>query len=158
MLGQALSALATVGSTAVVTAAGTDAWTGLRQALAHWFGRDDGQREQAELERLDRTATTLEIADAADEERESIRQGAFWQARIEALLENLDESERDQAADELRSLLTQHAIQISVSADQRGLAAGGNVDIRADGGSIAAGVIHGGARIDVPTRPDPSQG
>ncbi|MGW3466207.1 hypothetical protein ACWDE9_44675, partial [Streptomyces olivaceoviridis] len=38
MLEQALTALAAAGGAAVVQAAGTDAWTGLRQAVARWFG------------------------------------------------------------------------------------------------------------------------
>jgi hypothetical protein len=59
MLEQALTALAAAGGTAVVQAAGTDAWTGLRQAVARWFGRGDRQRERVELERLDRTAGEL---------------------------------------------------------------------------------------------------
>ena len=51
----------------MVQAAGTDAWTGLRLEVARWFGRGDGQREQAELERLDQTADRLETAEAAAE-------------------------------------------------------------------------------------------
>ncbi|MFD9515527.1 hypothetical protein [Streptomyces mirabilis] len=158
MLEQALVVLAAVGGTAVVQAAGTDAWAGLRQAVARWFGRGDGQRQQAELERLDQTATALQTTDGAEAERARLRQEAAWQARIEALLEGLDEAERDRAADELRSLLTQHAPGGGASAGPGGLAVGGNADIRAEGGSIAAGVIHGGAHIGNPPLPDPSQG
>ncbi|MER8002627.1 hypothetical protein [Streptomyces sp. NPDC095613] len=158
MLDQVLTALAASGGTAVVTAAGTDAWAGLRQAVARWFGRGDAQREQAELERLDQTRASLEAADAAEAERARIRLEASWQARIEAALESLNEGERDQAGDHLRGLLAQHAPQGAVAAGRGGLAVGGNVDIRADGGSIAAGVIHGGAHIGTPPVPDPSQG
>ncbi|MGW3151271.1 MULTISPECIES: hypothetical protein [Streptomyces] len=158
MLEQALVVLAATGSTAVVQAAGTEAWAGLRQAMARWFGRGDGQRQQAELERLDQTATALQTPDAAEAERARLRQEAAWQARIEALLEGLDAPERDRAAEELRSLLTQHASGGGVSAGPGGLAVGGNADIRAEGGSIAAGVIQGGAHIGHPPQPDPSQG
>ncbi|MFF4137968.1 hypothetical protein ACFY1B_42290 [Streptomyces mirabilis] len=158
MLDQALTALAASGGTAVVTAAGTDAWVGLRQAVARWFGRSDVQREQAELERLDQTGAAMRAAAPAEAERARIRLEASWQARIEAVLESLSESERDQAADQLRGLLAQHAPQGPVTAGQGGLAVGGNIDIRADGGSIAAGVIHGGAHTGPPPLPDPSQG
>lgn len=159
MLEQALMALAAAGGTAVVQAAGTGVWTGVRQAVARWFGRGDGQRERAELERLDRTAAELETAEAAVVERVRIRQEAAWQARIESLLESLDEAERAQTAEDLRALLAQHTPpQSAVSAGQSGLAVGGNVDIRAEGGSIAAGVIHGGAHPAHPPAPDPSQG
>ncbi len=158
MLEQTLVELAVTGGTAVVQAAGTDAWAELRRAVATWFGRGVSQREQAELERLDRTAAALETTDAAEVERERIRQEASWQARIEARLENLQSTERDEAADQLRALLAQHAAPGHVSAGPNGLAAGGNVDIRANSGSIAAGVIHGGAHLGIPSTPDPSQG
>ncbi|MFI6010720.1 hypothetical protein ACIBAG_18205 [Streptomyces sp. NPDC051243] len=158
MLEQALTALAAAGGAAVVQAAGTDAWTGLRQAVARWFSRGDGQREHAELERLDRTADELRSAEADQAERLSIREEAAWQARIEALLENLDQEERARAAEELRALLAEQTPQSRASAGQGGLAVGGNADFRAEGGSIAAGVIHGGAHIGRPQTPDPSQG
>ncbi|MFE9181438.1 hypothetical protein ACFYN5_34970 [Streptomyces sp. NPDC007126] len=158
MLEQALTALAAAGGTAVVQAAGTDAWTELRQAVARWFGRGDRQRERVELERLDQSAGELEMTEAAMVERERIRQEAAWQTRIEAVLENLDDTERAQAAEELRNLLAQHTPQGGALAGQGGLAVGGNVDIRAEQGSIAAGVIHGGAHIGRPPAPDPTQG
>ncbi|MFD5882795.1 hypothetical protein [Streptomyces yangpuensis] len=158
MLEQALVVLAEAGGTAVVQAAGTDMWTGLRQAVARWFGRGDSQREQAELERLDQTAGELEVAGTTVTERARIRQEATWQARIESLLESLDATERAQAAEDLRVLLAQHMGQGTVSAGQGGLAVGGSVNIHADGGSIGAGVLYGGAHIDHPQGPDPSQG
>ncbi|GAX58591.1 hypothetical protein [Streptomyces olivochromogenes] len=158
MLEQALTVLAAAGGTAVVQAAGTDAWTGLRQAVARWFGRGDSQRERAELERLDRTVGELETAETAVAERERTRHEAAWQARFEALLESLDETAQAQAAEELRILLNQHTSRGAVSAGQGGLAAGGDIDIHAEGGSIAAGVNQGGAYIGRPPTPDPSQG
>jgi hypothetical protein len=154
MLSEGMTALAAAGGTAVVQAAGTDAWTGFRQRVASWFGRGNPQRENAELQRLGQTAGELETAATAgptELERVRIRQEGAWQARIEALLESLNDTERAPAADELRALLAQHT-------SQSGLAVGGNVDIRAEGGSIAAGVIHGGAHIGPPLAPDPSQG
>ncbi|CAL9374172.1 hypothetical protein SUDANB176_00929 [Streptomyces sp. enrichment culture] len=158
MLEEALTALAAAGGTAVVQAAGTDMWTGLRQAVAGWFGRGDGQRQRVELERLDRTAEELRTAQAADAERVRIRQEAAWQARIEDLLESLDDSERARAAEELRVLLSRRAPGGGVSAGRGGLAAGGNLGIRADRGSIAAGVINGEVGIGTPSEPDPSRG
>ncbi|MCQ4044855.1 hypothetical protein ACFOSC_17460 [Streptantibioticus rubrisoli] len=155
MLEETLTALAMAGGTAVVKAAGTDAWNGFRQRIAGWFGRGDVQREHAELERLDQTASVLEAAGPGEVERVRIRQEAAWQTRFEALLESLDEHERSQVADQLRVLLKEQA---SVSAGAGGLAAGGNVDIHAEQGSIAAAVIHGGASISNPPKPDLSQG
>ncbi|MFE7272758.1 hypothetical protein [Streptomyces sp. NPDC057623] len=158
MLEQALTALAAAGGAAVVQAAGTDVWTGLRQAVARWFGRGDGQREQAELERLERTAEELRTAAAEQAERLRIRAEAAWQTRIENLLESLHDDERERAAEELRTLLAERTTQGGATAGQGGLAVGGNVDIHAEDGAIAAGVIHGGAHIGRPPTPDPSQG
>ncbi|MEU1036616.1 hypothetical protein ABZ402_50130 [Streptomyces mirabilis] len=111
MLGEAMTALAATGGSAVVQAAGTDAWEELRSRLARWFGRGDAARERSELERLDRSAAELEAAgtDAADQVR--TRQGAVWQARIETLLEDLDEQQLTEAAAELQRLLGQAAPQ-----------------------------------------------
>ncbi|MCQ8828787.1 hypothetical protein [Streptomyces malaysiensis] len=158
MLEQALTALAAAGGTAVAQAAGTETWTALRQAVARWFGRGDSRRERAELERLDRTAGELETAEAAVAERARIRQEAAWQARIEAVLESLDDTERARAAEELRALLARHTRSGGASTGRGGLAVGGDVDIRAERGSISAGVIHGGVHIDRPPAPEPSQG
>ncbi|MER5760312.1 hypothetical protein [Streptomyces sp. NPDC002082] len=153
MLVEALMALAAAGGTAVVQAAGTDAWDEFRQTLARWFGRGDAQRERTELDRLDRTVAVLQTTDPAQAERTRISQEASWQARIEALLENLDEAERGRAADQLRALL-----ETQVPARPSGVAAGRDVNIRAEGGSLAAGVIHGDAYIGHPPAPDSPQG
>lgn len=158
MLDQVLTALAASGGTAVVAAAGTDTWAGTRQAVARWLGRGDARRELDELERLDRTRADIQAADPADIERARIRLEGAWQTRIETVLESLSARERDQAADQLRGLLAQHAPQGATTAGPGGLAVGGNMNVRADGSSIAAGVISGGAHTGTPPVPDPSQG
>lgn len=159
MLPETMTALAAAGGTAVVQAAGTDVWTGLRQRVARWFGRGNTQRERADLERLDQTAAALDAADAEQVERVRIRQEASWEAWFTALLESLDDGEREQAAAELRVLLDEHApAPGGVSAGTGGLAAGSDINITADRGSIAAGVLHGGATTGYPQTPDPSQG
>ncbi|MFE6052863.1 hypothetical protein ACFQ6N_19070 [Kitasatospora sp. NPDC056446] len=151
-----MTALAAAGGTAVVQAAGTDAWSGVRQQVARWFGRGNPQREHAELERLDQTVGELESARPTDVERVRIRQEAAWQGRIEALLESLEDIERARVADELRTLLVQQASHSSVSADQSGLAVGGNLDVRADHGSAAA-VTMGNVTLGNPSPPGPHQ-
>jgi hypothetical protein len=158
MLSEAMIALAVAGGTAVVEAAGTDAWTGFRQQVASWFGRGNAQRENAELERLDRTAAALDTVQGEQAEWLRLRQEASWEAWFIALLESLDDEQRERAATELRALLTRHTPQSGPSAGQGGIAAGGDVNITAEQGSIAAGVLHGGATIGPPARPDPSQG
>ncbi|MFE7854453.1 hypothetical protein [Streptomyces sp. NPDC057403] len=108
MLSEALMAVAGAGGAAVVQAAGTDAWTGLRQRVARLLGRGDTQRERAELERLDRTAQALEEADASgNAERARLRQEASWQTRFESLLETLEDSEQQQVATELQALVAE---------------------------------------------------
>ncbi|MGZ2361732.1 hypothetical protein LRE75_34510 [Streptomyces sp. 372A] len=156
MLSEAMAALAAAGGTAVVQAAGTDAWTGVRQQVAGWFSRGNPQREHAELERLDQTAGELEAAEPSEVERVRIRQEAAWQGRIEALLEGLEDIERARVADELRTLVAQQTSHSSVSAGQSGLAVGGDVDVRADRGSAAA-VTMGNVTLGNPSQPGPQQ-
>ncbi|MGK5451231.1 hypothetical protein [Streptomyces radiopugnans] len=154
MLEQALAALAAAGGTAVVQAAGTEAWTAVREAVARWFGRGDEQRERAELERLDRAAD--ELAGAAGAELARVRQEAAWQARFENLLESAGGDERARLAEELRALLERHSPAGGASVGRDGMAVGGDVHVRADGG-VAGGVIHGGAHVH-PRPPGPAQG
>ncbi|GAA1107255.1 hypothetical protein GCM10009663_56530 [Kitasatospora arboriphila] len=107
MLAESLAALAAAGGAAVVQAAGTDAWEGLRSRLARWFGRGDVQRERAALERLDRTAEALAAA-GPDEEairRTSARHEALWQARLASRLDSLGEDEREASVRDLQALL-----------------------------------------------------
>ncbi|MFF9496302.1 hypothetical protein [Streptomyces flaveolus] len=156
MLSEAMVALAAAGGTAVVQAAGTDAWTEVRQQVARWFSRGNPQRETAELERLDQTAGELEAAQPTEVERARIRQEAVWQGRIEALLESLGDIERVRVADELRTLLAQQASPRSVSAGQSGLAVGGDLNIRADHGSAAA-VSMGNVTLGNPSQPGSHQ-
>ncbi|MDQ0710658.1 hypothetical protein QFZ55_000110 [Streptomyces luteogriseus] len=112
MLPEALTALAAAGGAAVVQAAGSDAWEGLRGRLARWFGRGDAERERGELERLDRSADELAAADANTAERVRTRQETVWQTRIETLLEDLaDDAQRTRAAAQLQQLLEQVAPQ-----------------------------------------------
>ncbi|MFG2296277.1 hypothetical protein [Streptomyces sp. NPDC048603] len=124
--------------------------------MARWFGRGNPQREHAELERLDQTAGELEAARPAEMERMRIRQEAAWQGRIEALLEGLEDIERDRVVDELRTLLAQQTSHRSVSAGQSGLAVGGNVHVRSDHGSAAA-VTMGNVTLGNPSQPGPHQ-
>ncbi|MFF9405707.1 hypothetical protein ACF1B0_09225 [Streptomyces anandii] len=105
MLVEALVALASAGGGAVVQAAGTDAWNGLRDGIARLLGRGDAARERGELERLDRTRAVLEAADGDEAERVRTAQTAVWRSRLEMLLEELPEAERQQVAEELRALV-----------------------------------------------------
>ncbi|RSS70279.1 hypothetical protein [Streptomyces sp. WAC06614] len=158
MLEQELVALAAAGGAAVVQAAGTDAWGGVRRAFARWFGRGDERREERALERLDTTAAELEGAGHDDTRRD---QAVVWRTLIAARLEDLPGDERAVAAAELAALLNgAYAPHDGPAAGAGGVAVqaqdfGG---VQASGGSIAALTINGGAAINPPPVPDPSRG
>ena len=78
VLAEALTALAAAAGTAVVQAAGTDAWTGFRSEVARWFGGRDALREESALERLDQAAAALKAAGPGEAERVRARQEAVW--------------------------------------------------------------------------------
>ena len=111
MLTEALTTLAAAGGTAVVKAAGTDAWEGVQGRAARLLGRGDAQREHTERERLDQTAAALAAAyppgalPSPEAERLRARHEVTWQARFEVLLETLDGSAQAQAAGELLALI-----------------------------------------------------
>ncbi|MFB8090374.1 hypothetical protein [Streptomyces sp. NPDC055992] len=108
MLVEGLVAVAAAGGGAVVQAAATDAWNGVRGGLARIFGRGDAGREQAELERLDQTRAVLAAAQEGEEaQRVQIAQVARWQTRLETLLEELPEAEQQQVVAELQALVAQ---------------------------------------------------
>jgi hypothetical protein len=154
MLTEALTALAAASGSAVVQAAGTDAWATLRQRAAQLISRGNSGRERVELERLDRTASELD--EACDEAAgcARIRQESAWRTRFEILFEALDEAEQQHVAAELQRLITDLGLSPATEVSPTGgIYAGRDVSIRAEGG-IAAGVIHGGAHLhSPPTRP-----
>ncbi|MFI9115849.1 hypothetical protein [Streptomyces venezuelae] len=157
MVAEELAALAAAGGAAVVQAAGTGAWQGLRQSVAEWFARGDGDRRRVELERLDHSAAALETA--PDEKRSGVRSGqqGAWQARFEQALENLSDSQREEAAAILRALLRRHTQADGADAPTGGTTVHGHVDIRADHGSAAA-VRMRDVTVGTPPQPGPQQG
>lgn len=121
MLTEALTAVAAMGGTAVVQAAGTDAWTSFRQRLASLMGRGDEQRVRAELERLDRTAEAISGASPDQAARVRDLQEGSWHARLEGLLETQDEATREAVAEELRSIVESlHAGEASTGKSWQG--------------------------------------
>jgi hypothetical protein len=156
----AVMALAAAGGAAVAQAAGTDAWTGFRNSVAAWFGRGDAEREQAVLRRLDASAAELEAAVERGDGQPRLIHENMWRGRFQELLESLGAAERGEAARALRALLDERA-QTSAggaSAGPGSLAAGRDVHITAEEGSIATGVLYGGAHISRPTTPTPLPG
>lgn len=132
---------------------------GIKAAVARWFSRGDAEREQAERERLDRTAEELRAApEGAAGERVLARQEGAWLGRFEDRYDSLDQDQRAQALAELRTMLAEHASGATATAGSGGLAVAGDVRIQADQGSIAAGVLHGGASISTPSQPTSPRG
>ena len=138
MLAEALTALAAAGGTAVVQAAGNDAWAGFRARVAKWFARGDTEREQVALERLDRTAAALEASGPGEVERVRAGQQASWQTLFEILLEGLSGQEQQRAAADLRDLFAGFASGRAAAVEQGGVAVAGDVDIHAETGGAAA--------------------
>jgi len=138
VLAEALTALAAAGGTAVVQAAGTDAWAGFRARVAKWFSRGDTGREQVALERLDRAAAALEATGPGEVERVRAGQEASWQTLFELLLEGLDGEEQQRAADELRDLLAGFVGGRAAAVGPAAVAVAGDIDIHAETGGAAA--------------------
>lgn len=158
MLVEALQAVAAQGGTAVVAAAGTAVWEEIRRRVPQLFHREEDP-QQVMLERLDQTAAVLERAEPAEAEKTRDRQEISWQTRFEDLLESLDEAGRADVAAQLHKLveLVRQQVEGGVSVGAGGLAVGGDLTIRAEGGSVAGGVINGGAHVGNPPVPGPDQ-
>ncbi|GGQ36710.1 hypothetical protein GCM10010266_70110 [Streptomyces griseomycini] len=104
-MSEALVALAAAGGTAVVQAAGTDAWTQLRTRVARLVGRGRTEEERRALVRLDRMADDLADADPEDIGALRARHEGAWQERLELLLDAVPDDERESVAAEIRSLI-----------------------------------------------------
>ncbi|MFF9127954.1 hypothetical protein ACF09J_32655 [Streptomyces sp. NPDC014889] len=136
---------------AVVQAAGTDAWLSVRQVVARLLGRGDRQREAAELSRLDQMEATLTAEEDVADQRE--RWEAVWQTRLEVMLEALDAQARAVAVTQLAEVVaTAQSVRGGVQASPGGVAAGGDVRIAAEGGSVAGAVVQveGGVHLAGP--------
>ncbi|MBP2400939.1 hypothetical protein [Streptomyces syringium] len=158
MLDQSLIALASAAGAAVAAAAGTDAWAALRERVAGVFRRGGTPGSGLVARRLDRTAAEVEGVDPREAERVRILLGASWQTRFEDLLENLGDAERAEVAGQLRDMVTSaRRATNAVSAGDGGLAVAGNMDVRAEHGSAAAGVM-GDVTLGNPPQPGPEQG
>ncbi|SEC26031.1 hypothetical protein SAMN04490357_1575 [Streptomyces misionensis] len=120
MLAETMTALAAAGGTAVVQAAGTDAWAGVRQRVARLLSRGDREREHAQLDRLDRTADALDSAGGNEGDQVRLVHAEGWRSRFEMLLEDLDEPARKEAAAELRALVGQVRTAVGSSTQVEG--------------------------------------
>lgn len=156
MFEETLAGLASAGAMAVVKAAGTDAWVMVRDRVARLLSRGDANREVQLRDRLDQTAAA--IGEGNSNPERGRLEAAAWQARLEDRLEGAPEAEREQLISLLREAVALSDPPRPVLAGQGSFAVGGNADIHAEGGSVAAGVIHGGVHQANPPRPGSDQG
>ncbi len=137
-------ALAGMAAAALVQAMVTDGWEGVRHKVARLFGR--GQPDVAIERRLDVTRDRLTAATAGDLETVQAALATQWETRFADLLADHPDAEA-----ELAALVKE--IRPAVTATDHAVAAGGNVTATAEGGGVAANVIHGDVHAG-PTRPD----
>jgi hypothetical protein len=136
-------ALAAMAAAALVQAMVTDGWEGVRHKVARLFGR--GQPDVAIERRLDATRDQLAAASPADLDQVQAELAAQWETRFADLL-----ADHPDAGAELAALVKE--IKPTVTAADHSVAAGGNVTAMAQGGGVAANVIHGDVHQG-PTRP-----
>ena len=153
-LAEALVALAALAGNTVVTAAVTDTWEAARKGFARLLGRGDPAKTKLAEERLTETADQLAEATGADVEPVRAALEAQWVTRMRDLLEEDPGAEAD-----LRALVEEIQARLPAgmaSAADHAVAAGRDVNISADRGGLAAGVIHGNVAPPGPTRPGPA--
>jgi hypothetical protein len=136
-------ALAATAAAALVQAMVTDGWERLRHKVARLFGR--GQPDAAIERRLDATRKQLAAATPGDLATVEADLTAQWETRFADLL-----ADHPDVTAELAALVKE--IKPTVTATDHSLAAAGNVTASAQGGGVAANVIHGDVHQG-PTRP-----
>ncbi|WP_405786969.1 hypothetical protein OG753_02930 [Streptomyces sp. NBC_00029] len=150
MLTDELLTLAAAAGAAVATAAGTDAWEGLRARLAGWFGRGDARLEESVLGELDSSADRLlEAGTPTGTELEHC--GATWRDRVAAALEQLDGPDREDAARELSGLVAGETAPAPAPGGDQNVR--GDIRVHAEQGSLAAGLINGNVTFSPPPLP-----
>jgi len=157
MPGEVLLALAQFAGQTVAAAALTDVWESVRGRFARLLGRGDKRRTETADQWLAQTRQQLAGAPGAQLEQAREAAAERWAARFADLLD-----EDPGLGTELRALVEEVAAQlppgaVSVSAADHSVAAGRDVNISAEGGSLAAGVIHGDVAPPDPTGPGPAQ-
>jgi len=150
------AALAMLAAQTVVAAASTDAWALAKRGVARLLGHGDPERERLAEQRLDQTRDQLRAAPGQELDRARGQQEAAWQARLADLLQ-----EHPDTAGGLQVLVDQIRAELPatvVAAADHSVAAGGDVNITASDGGVAAGTIHGSVSPPGPTHPGPAQG
>ncbi|MFH0178777.1 hypothetical protein [Streptomyces cacaoi] len=98
------------------------------------------------------TVSELERATEPDAARIRARQEAFWETRFVDLMAVADEHARAETVAQLQELvdLANRLAATPTVQTNGGLVVEGDMTIRAEGGSMAGGVIHGGIHLANP--------
>ena len=155
MSGEVLVALAQFAGQTVAAAAITDMWESVRVRFARLIGRGDGHKTEVANRWLAQTHIELTVVAAAELELAKHAEAERWAGRFADLLD-----EDPQLETELRALSEEVDAELpaaAAAAADHSVAAGRDVKISADRGSIAAGVIHGNVAPPDPTHPGPAQ-
>ena len=154
MPGEVLAALAQWAGQTVAAAAVTNVWEAARHKVARLLGRGNPKKTEVAERWLDETHQQLTVAQSADLEPVQAAAARRWEDRFADLLDEDPGVEAD-----LRPLAEEIAAQLPagmVSAADHAVAAGRDVNISADRGGTAAGVIHGNVAPPNPTPPGPA--
>jgi hypothetical protein len=136
-----VATLAALAGSTLVTAAVTDAWEDVRHKVAQLFGR--GEPDPGIERRLDATRDQVTTACPPDLQRAQAALAAQWQTRFANLLANHPDAEA-----ELAALVDELKLVVPAAADHS-VSAGRDLNVTADRGSVAAGVIHGDVTLPV---------
>ena len=147
MLAEELMMLASLAGNTVVVAATTDAWEATRRRFARLLGHGDARKTEVAERWLAETHEELTAVEGADLGRARTAEAQRWKGRFADLLDEDPGAEADLRAlvEEIRATLPAEA----VSATDHAVAAGQDVNISADRGSVA-GVIHGNVTFQGP--------
>jgi len=154
MPGEVLVALAQWAGQTVAAAAVSDVWESARGKFARLLGRGDGRKTEVAQRWLAETHERLTVVEGADLDRARAALAQRWEGRFADLLDADPAAEADLRAlvQEIRAALPARV----VSAADHGVAAGRDVNISADRGGVAAGVIHGNVAPPNPPGPGPA--
>ncbi|HTT50716.1 MAG TPA: hypothetical protein VMH35_04895 [Streptosporangiaceae bacterium] len=154
MLPEGLMALARFAGQTVAAAAFTDVWETARHKVARLLAWGNPKKAEVVERWLTETRQQLTAAPGANLEQVHAALARRWEDRFADLLD-----EDPSVEPQLRALVEEIAAQLpagTVSAADQAVAAGRDVNISADRGGTAAGVIHGDVVLPGPTRPGPA--
>jgi hypothetical protein len=141
--------LAVMAANALVQAMVTDGWEGVRHRVARLFGR--GEPDPATGRRLDAARDQLLAAQEGELARVQADLAGQWRTRFADLLADHPDAEAEVAG-------LVEALRPQTAVADHSVAAGRDVIVSADQGSVAAAVIHGDVTLPGPTSPGPVHG